>query len=290
MENVKFMAGMTEIGQSNLKPGVIEAFLEELPSKALHLSVKVVLCLLLVLAGVKLINLLRKMLGRSMQKAGAEEGVRSFVDSFVKAVLYVLLLFMMLSWFGVDTASIVALVGSAGVAIGLAVQGSLSNLAGGVLIMLLKPFRVGDFIKEDTYGNMGTVTEIQLFYTKLNTIDNQVVVLPNGSLANTSLTNACGNMERRMDVKVSISYNADLKKAKKVLLSLLEENEHVMKDREYRVFVDDLAESAVILNIRCYFPREVFWEEKWRMTENAKLALDEAGIKIAYPQLDVHMR
>ena len=222
MENKEFVEGLTELTEGNLKPGVIEAFLEELPSKALNLGMKVLLCVVLFLVGVKVIQLLRKMLQKSMQRAGAEEGVRSFVDSFVKAALYVLLIFMMLSWFGVDTASIVALVGSAGVAIGLAIQGSLSNLAGGVLIMLLKPFKVGDFIKEDTHGNMGTVTEIQIFYTKLSTIDNQVVILPNGSLANTSLTNASGNKERRMDVQVGISYGADLKKAKEVLLSLLE--------------------------------------------------------------------
>ena len=284
MENSELMEGITEITEGNLKPGVIEVFLEELPSKALNLGVKVLLCVLLFLVGVKLINLFRKMLQRSMQRAGAEEGVRSFVDSFVKAALYVLLVFMMLSWFGVDTA------GSAGVAIGLAIQGSLSNLAGGVLIMLLKPFKVGDFIKEDTHGNMGTVTEIQIFYTKLSTIDNQVVILPNGSLANTSLTNASGNKDRRMDVQVGISYGADLKKAKEVLYSLLEKNEKVLKEREYRVFVEELADSAVILNMRCYFAQEDFWEEKWRMTEEAKLALDAAGIEIAYPQLDVHVR
>lgn len=287
MENTEFIS---EIAEGNLKPGVIEAFLNELPSKALSFGVKVLLCVLLFLIGVKIIQLVRKMLRRSMEKAGAEEGVRSFVDSFVKAALYVLLGFVLLSWFGVDTASIVALVGSAGVAIGLAIQGSLSNLAGGVLIMLLKPFKVGDFIKEDTHGNMGTVTEIQIFYTKLSTIDNQVVVLPNGSLANTSLTNASGNQERRMDVQVGISYSADLKKAKEVLLSLLEENEKVLKEREVRVFVEELADSAVILNMRCYFAQEDFWEEKWRMTEEAKLALDRAGIEIAYPQLDVHVR
>ncbi len=287
MENTEFISEITE---GNLKPGVIEEFLNELPSKALNFGMKVLLCIVLFLIGVKIIQLVRKMLRRSMEKAGAEEGVRSFVDSFVKAALYVLLGFVLLSWFGVDTAGIVALVGSAGVAIGLAIQGSLSNLAGGVLIMLLKPFKVGDFIREDTHGNMGTVTEIQIFYTKLSTVDNQVVVLPNGSLANTSLTNASGNRERRMDVKVGISYAADLKKAKEVLFSLLEENAQVIKEMEYRVFVDELADSAVILNMRCYFPQEVFWEEKWRMTENAKLALDEAGIEIAYPQLDVHMK
>ena len=287
MENTEFISEITE---GNLKPGVIEEFLNELPSKALNFGMKVLLCIVLFLIGVKIIQLVRKMLRRSMEKAGAEEGVRSFVDSFVKAALYVLLGFVLLSWFGVDTASIVALVGSAGVAIGLAIQGSLSNLAGGVLIMLLKPFKVGDFIREDTHGNMGTVTEIQIFYTKLSTVDNQVVVLPNGSLANTSLTNASGNRERRMDVKVGISYAADLKKAKEVLFSLLEENAQVIKEMDYRVFVDELADSAVILNMRCYFPQEVFWEEKWRMTENAKLALDAAGIEIAYPQLDVHMK
>ena len=287
MENTEFISEITE---GNLKPGVIEEFLNELPSKALNFGMKVLLCIVLFLIGVKIIQLVRKMLRRSMEKAGAEEGVRSFVDSFVKAALYVLLGFVLLSWFGVDTASIVALVGSAGVAIGLAIQGSLSNLAGGVLIMLLKPFKVGDFIMEDTHGNMGTVTEIQIFYTKLSTVDNQVVVLPNCSLANTSLTNASGNRERRMDVKVGISYAADLKKAKEVLFSLLEENAQVIKEMEYRVFVDELADSAVILNMRCYFPQEVFWEEKWRMTENAKLALDEAGIEIAYPQLDVHIK
>lgn len=287
MENTEFISEITE---GNLKPGVIEAFLNELPSKALNFGVKVLLCVLLFLIGVKIIQLVRKMLRRSMEKAGAEEGVRSFVDSFVKAALYVLLGFVLLSWFGVDTASIVALVGSAGVAIGLAIQGSLSNLAGGVLIMLLKPFKVGDFIKEDTHGNMGTVTEIQIFYTKLSTVDNQVVVLPNGSLANTSLTNASGNKERRMDVQVGISYGADLKKAKEVLLSLLEKNEKVLKEREIKVFVEELADSAVILNMRCYFAQEDFWEEKWRMTEEAKLALDKAGIEIAYPQVDVHVR
>ena len=117
-----------------------------------------------------------------------------------------------------------------------------------------------------------------------------MVILPNGSLANTSLTNASGNKDRRMDVQVGISYGADLKRAKEVLFSLLEENEKVLKEREYRVFVEELADSAVILNMRCYFAQEDFWEEKWRMTEEAKLALDAAGIEIAYPQLDVHVK
>ena len=287
MENKELISGIAE---KNLGQGVIEAFLAELPSKALNFGIKALFCILVFLIGVKMIHLVRKMIRKSMEKAGAEEGVRSFVDSFVKAALYLLLIFLLLSWFGVDTASIVALVGSAGVAIGLAVQGSLSNLAGGVLILLLKPFKVGDYIKEDTHGNAGTVTEIKIFYTKLSTMDNQVVVLPNGSLANTSLTNSTGNVDRLMDLEIGISYSADLKKAKEVLLSLIEENEKVCKDKVYRVFVNELGDSAVLLRMRCYFPQEVFWEEKWSMTEKAKLALDAAGVEIAYPQLDVHMR
>ena len=278
------------IQKGSFMPGVIEAFLEEILSQALRLGMKVLLCIVFFVIGAKLINLFRKMVRKSMEKAGAEEGVRSFVDSFVKAALYVLFLFGLLSWFGVDTASIVALLGSAGVAIGLAVQGSLSNLAGGVLILLLKPFKVGDYIKEDTHGNAGTVTEVKIFYTKLSTLDNQIVVLPNGALANTSLTNMTGGKDRRMILKIGISYSADIKKAKEVLLGLLEENENVLKEKDYRVFVDELADSAVILDMRCFFPQEIFWEEKWRMTEDAKLALDEAGVEIAFPQLDVHVR
>ena len=278
------------VAEKNIIMSVAEAFLEEMLSKTLRFGLKTLLCIVIFLVGVKLIGLFRRMMRKSMQKAGAEEGVLSFVDSFAKAALYVVLLFSLLSWFGVDTAGVVALLGSAGVAIGLAVQGSLSNFAGGVLILLLKPFKVGDFIKEDTNGNAGTVTEIKIFYTKLNTIDNQVVVLPNGSLANTSLTNATGNRERRMDIKVGISYSADIKRAKEVLFALLVESKHLIKEMDYRVFVDELADSAVILNVRGYFPKEVFWEEKWRLTEDVKLALDAAGIEIAFPQLDVHMR
>lgn len=190
--------------------------------------------------------------------------------------------------FGVDAASIVALLGSAGVAIGLAVQGSLSNLAGGVLILVLKPFKVGDYIVESATGKEGTVTEIQIFYTKLLTGDNRTVVLPNGSLANNSLVNVTAQEARRMDIRVSVSYKADLRLAKSVLMQVLTEDTAVLKDRDMLVFVDELGSSAVELGVRCWFKREDFWAGKWRVTENCKLALDEAGVEIPYNQLDVH--
>lgn len=281
---------MIEEVEELMKPGVLKTYLSALPEKLLNLGVRVLLAVVVFLIGVQLIKLIRKLIQKSMKRANAELGAIQFVDSFVKASLYVVLVLMIASSFGLDAASIVAVLGSAGVAIGLAVQGSLSNLAGGVLILILKPFKVGDYIKEGSSGKEGTVTEIQIFYTKLLTFDNQTVILPNGNLANNSLVNTSAEAYRRMDIKVGISYQADLKKAKEVLQQVLQSDEKTVKDKDLLVFVDELADSAVILGVRCWFAKEDFWSGKWRVTENCKLALDEAGIEIPYNQLDVHIK
>ncbi|MCM1044381.1 MAG: mechanosensitive ion channel [Candidatus Gastranaerophilales bacterium] len=265
-------------------------YLSTLPEKALGLGLRILFAVVFFLVGVQLVKLVGKFLRKSMERAGAETGVTQFVGSFVKTALYVLLVFLLASYFGVDAASIVALLGSAGVAIGLAVQGSLSNLAGGVLILLLKPFVVGDYICESATGREGTVSEIQIFYTKLMTPDNKIIVLPNGGLANTSIVNVTAAHIRRMDLTVGISYRSDLLRAKEALLEVLESDEKVMKDKERLVFVDDLAASAVNLGVRCWFRNEDYWEGKWRVTENCKLALDAAGVEIPYQQLDVHLK
>ncbi|MCM1191242.1 MAG: mechanosensitive ion channel [Butyrivibrio sp.] len=278
-----------EIIEEIQQPGVLKGFFSELPEKALHLGVRVLLALLTFIIGVQLIKLVRKIVKKSMNRAGAETGAIQFVDSFIKAALYVLLALTIASSFGVDAASIVAVLGSAGVAIGLAVQGSLSNLAGGVLILLLKPFRVGDYIQESATGHEGTVTEIQIFYTKLLTADNKAVILPNGQLANNSIVNVTSQQDRRMDIVVGVSYKADLKRAKEVLEAVLREDEAVLKDRDMLVFVSELDSSSVNLGVRCWFRQEDFWQGKWRVTENCKLALDAAGIEIPFNQLDVHM-
>ena len=279
-----------EIVEEVMKPGILKSFLEKLPEKALQLGVRVLLAVLCFLIGVQLIKLIRKIIKKSMQRAGAELGAVQFVDSFVKAALYILLVLMLASSFGVDAASIVAVLGSAGVAIGLAIQGSLSNLAGGVLILLLKPFRVGDYIVESSTGKEGTVTEIQIFYTRLLTVDNKTVILPNGSLANNSIVNITAQANRRMDISVSVSYSADLKRTKEVLLNVLQKDEAVLKDKERVVFVDELGASGVNLGVRCWFKQEDYWAGNWRITENCKLALDEAGIEIPFNQLDVHLK
>lgn len=271
-------------------PDAIESFLSTLPEKALNLGVRIVLAILFFVIGVQLIKILRKILRKSMERAEAEIGVIQFVDSFLKAALYIVLVFTLASSFGVDAASIVALLGSAGVAIGLAVQGSLSNLAGGVLILLLKPFKVGDYIMESTTGKEGTVKEIQIFYTKLATADNKIIVLPNGNLANNTITNVTASAYRRVDMNIGISYHSDIKKAKEVLQRVLEEDPQTRKDKEMLVFVAALGASSVELGVRCWFNSEDYWKGKWRITENCKYALDEAGIEIPFPQVDVHMK
>ena len=268
---------------------MIERFIQELPEKALHLGTRIVLSAIVLFIGVQLIKVVRRLVKKSLERGSADQGVIQFIDSFLKFSLYVVLLITISSGFDLDAASILALLGSAGVAIGLAIQGSLANFVGGVLILMLKPFKVGDYIKEDTNGIEGTVISIELFYTKLTTVDNRVIVLPNGTLANSSLTNVTACDSRRLDLKVGISYDADIRQAKEVPQKVLEEDEGVLKAKEHFVYVDELAESSVNLGIRRWFSMDGYWQGKWRLTENVKYALDEAGIGIPYPQMDLHL-
>lgn len=236
--------------------GLLGQFLKELPEKALNLGIRVVLAILALLLGLQIIRVIRKIVERALARTDADKGVSQFLDSLIKIGLTAFLLLMIAVSFGLDAASVMAMLGSVGVAFALALQGSLSNCAGGVLILLLKPFVVGDYIIEGNKGQEGTVTEIQLFYTKLRTADDMIITLPNGSLANNNITNYSTVETRRMDAEVGVSYEADLKKAKEVLLSVLEEEGRVLSDKDRKVFVKELADSAVILGIRCWFLNE----------------------------------
>lgn len=270
------------------KAGVIEKFLQELPERAFHLGLRVVLAALAFLVGVQLIRLIRHVLKKALDRGRVDGSAVSFIDSFVKFGMYFILVLTIASGLGVDAASIIALLGSASVAIGLAVQGSLSNFAGGVLLLILKPFAPGDYIR-DGAGNEGTVESIDVFYTHLITPDHKSIVLPNGTLANGTITNFTKCPTRRLDILVGISYKDDIKKAKEVLINLLKADPAVLKDEDILVFVDTLGESSVILNLRCWTLQSDYWTAKWRLTEETKYALDEAGIKIPYPQIDVHV-
>lgn len=265
------------------------AYLQENIPNIIGFGVKVLFAILFFLVGRTVIKWIRKIVRHSMERSNADVGVRQFVDSVLKVVLYFILLFSIATKFGVDAASVAALIASGGVAIGLALQGSLSNFAGGVLILLLKPFEVGDYIIEDTNKNEGTVKEIQIFYTKLSTIDNKTIVIPNGILTNNSLTNATAKDERRLDLKVDISYEASIKEAKAVIETILKNDEAVLQDEDINVFVDALGESSVVLGARAWTKNEDFWSAKWRILEEIKEQLDEHHISIPYQQLMVHM-
>lgn len=266
---------------------LMQHFGNKLPG-VIDFALGVILALIVFGIGAKLIKWVRKIVRRSLEKGNVDKGICQFTDSMLKFALYGLLLFSILQKFGLDTTTVAAALASCGVAIGLALQGSLSNFAGGVLILLLKPFVVGDYIVEDNKGREGTVTEIQMFYTKLLTGDNRTVVIPNGTLANTSLTNVTAQNKRRLDITVGIAYDADLKKAKALVLDLLNNDPDVIQDEDMRVFVSELADSAVVIGARSWVDKEAYWTTKWRILESIKETFDKNGIEIPFNQIVVH--
>lgn len=268
---------------------LMETILEKLANAALNLGGRMLLALVVLVIGVKVIKLILKLVKKAFDRTDIEVSVEQFLYSLIRVALYVILAFLIASYCGVEAASIIALLGSAGVAIGLALQGSLSNVAGGVLILLMRPFRVGDYIV-DAAGNEGVVDEIQIIYTKLRTGDNRIIVLPNGNLANNSIINVTTSKARRCDIVVGISYDADIKKAKNVLMEVLQNDPETLKDRDMMVFVSQLADSSVNLGVRCWFETSKYFAGLCRLNEEIKYALDDANISIPYPQMDVHVK
>ena len=251
---------------------------------------RVLLAILVYIIASKVIHKLCKFIVMSMKKANADTGVTQFVSSFVKAALYGLLIITIATSFGVKESSIAALLASSGVAIGLALQGGLSNLAGGVIILILRPFSIGDYIIECTDKQEGTVVKIDLFYTTLSTVDNRRITIPNGNLTSASIVNVTARDQRKLEIKVEIAYSADLKKAKGILERLLHEDENILSDQEMQVFVDELGSSGIMLGLRAWVSTDQYWPTKWRLNEEIKLAFDAENIEIPFPQMDVHIR
>jgi len=249
-------------------------------------AINVVIAVVIFFVGKKIINILRRIVKKSLTKTNADVGVVQFLDSVVKGILYFILIVIIVGRFGVHASSLMAIVGSAGLALGLALQGSLSNFAGGVLILLLKPFKVGDYI---IASEEGTVQQIQIFYTKLVTVDNKLIYLPNGALANSNITNVTAEAIRRVDMNVGIAYSADLKLAKQILTQIAETYPKRIEDKEISVFVNELGASEVNLGLRIWVKTDDYWDAKWAITEEVKLSFDENGIEIPFNQLDVHI-
>ena len=262
----------------------VQYFNDNIPN-LIAFGLKVIFAIVFYLIGSKVISVIRKVVGKSMERSNADVGVRQFVDSMLKFGLYALLIFMIATKFGVESSSVAAIIASAGVAIGLALQGSLSNFAGGILILLLRPFAVGDYIIVNSEGIEGTVKVIQIFYTKMTTIDNKTIVVPNSILTSNSLT----NVTARPDLKVGISYESDLKKAKEIVENLLLKDEDVIQDEEIKVFISELADSSVVIGLRAWVKTDAYWTTRWRILEEIKMSFDEEGIDIPYNQLTVHM-
>lgn len=273
-----------------LKPDRIKEALESLTPSLIKLAWNLAFAIVIWFIGRNIIKLLLKILRRTLKKSGIEPSVERFLYSLVNALLHGVLVFMIVDKVGIPTTSLLALLGSAGLAVGLALQGSLSNFAGGILILLLKPFKVGDYIIEDGHKNEGAVHEIGLFYTTLLTSDNKKIVLPNGSLANNSLTNVSGCEKRRLDIVISISYDSDLKKAKEILLKILDGQEAGLKEEGTSVFVAALGAGSVDLGGRIWLPSSEFFKVKCDVMEEIKLTFDAESIQTAYPQMDVYMK
>ncbi len=247
---------------------------------------KVVLALLTLVIGLWIIN---KVVSVTQSKMGGsvDPTLHKFIGSLVSVGLKGLLLISVASMIGIATTSFIAVLGAAGLAIGLALQGSLSNFAGGVLILIFKPFKVGDLIEGG--GHLGSVKEIQIFNTILTTPDNRRIIIPNGVLSNNSLINVNIEPTRRVDFVFGIGYGDDLKKAKEILSKIAADNSRVLKDPAPTIVLSELADSSVNFTVRLWVNTADYWDVYFETHESVKVAFDAAGVSIPFPQQDVHM-
>ncbi len=237
--------------------------------------------------GLWIIKLIVRGVSKAMTKSGMEESLKKFLLSLVSIGLKVLLLISVASMLGIATTSFVAVIGAAGLAVGLALQGSLANFAGGVLILLFKPFKVGDVV--EAQGQTGKVHEIQIFNTILKTPDNKTIIIPNGAVSNGIITNYSTEETRRVDMTFGIGYQDDIKHAKELLTVMLEKDPRVLKVPEPQVLVSELADSSVNLSVRAWVNSADYWGLYFDMQERVKNVFDANNISIPYPQHDVHL-
>lgn len=272
---------------TELTPNVVLETMKGWIPGMMALGYRLLIAGVILFIGFRIAKMVRKMLGRTFKRMEMEVSLSKFLLSTVYVIICGLFLFAAADKVGISSASILAVLGSAGLALGLALQGSLSNFAGGVLILLMRPFKVGDYIICN--GKEGTVAVIGLVYTTLNTLDNKQIVMPNGTLSNSDLTNVTAQDRRRLEIKVGISYRSDLKKAKATLQRLFEACPQMLTEEPVVSFVDELGPNSVIIGARGWLPTEDYWAAKWALTEEIKLTFDEEHIEIPFSQLDVHV-
>lgn len=272
--------------QSYLEPSKLKQFLEQAYLLALEIGPNLVKAALIFFVGMYVVRFINRIVKRFFDRKDYDETLETFLASFINISLKGVLFVLVITQLGVQSSSLVAVVGAAGLAVGLALQGSLSNFAGGVLILVFKPFKVGDYI--EAQGVSGTVKEITIFTTKINTFGNQSAIIPNGDLSNHTIVNYNAEDLRRDKIEVGIGYSSNIKKAKEILLELCEKDERILNDPEPVVFVANLGDSSVDLSLRFWAKNEDFWGAHFDMLENLKGRFDEEGIEIPFPQRVVH--
>lgn len=243
--------------------------------------------ILFIVIGCKLVKIVTKKFIKSRLMSRLSTTIRTFMGHTISVALYIIVFLVGAGIIGFDISVFGALIASAGLTIGLALQGGLSNIAGGVMVVGLKPFEVGDYIESN--GVSGTVTDIAIFYTTLTTPDNKKIVVPNGALSNSVITNYSANDTRRVDFTFSISYNADMDLAKKVLLSCTKLDERILTDPAPVVYISEHADSAINIILRVWTRKENYWDVYFGMIEQVKRSFDQLGVEIPFPQMDVHL-
>lgn len=267
---------------------IIPLYIREKIPMALDLCLHIVIALVLYFIGKKVINFILKVTKKSFDKSQMEEGVSHFLFSIIKIALYFVLILTLCQFLGLATSSVIALLGSAGLAVGLALQGSLANFAGGVLILIAKPFVVGDYI---IVGDKeGTVISIDIIYTKLQMVDNKTVIMPNGSLADSDIINVTNQNKRRIDIEVGVDYAENIKKVRDILLDIIGRQDKILSDEPVDVVVGALNTSSVDMLIHVWVQKEDYWKVRWAMLEEIKERFESEGIVIPFNQLDVNLK
>lgn len=265
--------------------------MEEYVSKAMNLTIeyapKLALAIITLIVGLWLISLLVKLLEKTLRMSKTDETLIPFLKSLLSWILKILLFISVASMVGIATTSFVAVLGAAGLAVGLALQGSLSNFAGGVLILIFRPYKIGDLI--ESQGKLGIVKEIQIFNTILTTFENKTIILPNSTVSSNSITNITANGTIRVDMEIGISYGSNIDEARKVILDVVNKNDKVLKDPACIVGVNALADSSVNLLVLPWCNTDDYWDIYFGLREDIKKALDANNITIPFPQRDVHI-
>ena len=262
--------------------------LQKIYELAIQYGMKFVMAIVVLLVGLIVVKWITKGMVKMMRKGKVSESLIPFLKSMTNILLKVMLIISVMGMVGIQMTSFIAVLGAAGLAVGLALQGTLQNFAGGVMILLFKPYEVGHFI--ETQGYMGTVKEIQIFTTVLSTPDNRKVIIPNSPIATGSLTNFSAMPTRRIDFAFGIGYNDDIDKSKKILLKMAQKDERVLQEENPpEVMVEGLGDSSVNLKLRVWVKSEDYWGLFFDVTEGVKKQFDAAGISIPFPQQDVHL-